>query len=174
MPVYNAEQFVESSIKSVLNQTFSEFEFLIIDDGSTDSTEEIISSFNDSRIIYKKKPHTGLSDSLNNGLSLATYNWVARMDADDLAHPLRLEKQISFMNANPTYKVIASWYGVFENNKIKYTVKSDAKDFNIKKILSLHSPFCHAGVLYNKRTIMIEGYRNLVFEDYDLWLRIMK
>ena len=136
MSVYNAEQFVKSSIKSVLNQTFSEFEFLIIDDGSTDRTEEIIGSFNDSRIIYKKKSHSGLPESLNYGLSIATYDWVARMDADDLAHPLRLEKQISFMNANPTYQVIASWYSVFANNKIKYNVKSDAKDFKIKQMLT--------------------------------------
>ncbi|MBK7981678.1 MAG: glycosyltransferase family 2 protein [Ignavibacteriae bacterium] len=90
LPVYNGEKYLSQSIKSILNQTFRDFEFIIVDDGSIDNTEKIVSSFHDTRIKYIKKDHTGLADTLNYGLKLANYDWVARMDADDISLPNRL------------------------------------------------------------------------------------
>ena len=91
MPVYNGEKYLKECIDSVLNQTFTDFEFIIIDDGSTDNTESIIKSYTDDRIIYIKKKHDGISEALNLGIRRAIGLYIARMDADDIMYPNRLE-----------------------------------------------------------------------------------
>lgn len=174
MPTYNCAKYVSSAIHCILNQTYKNFEFLIIDDGSTDNTAEIVSSFNDSRIRYILKKHTGLSDSLNFGLEIASFDLIARMDADDLCLPYRIENQISFAKANPQYSVISSWYGVFRDKRINYLVKSPEQHREISKGLLLHSYLCHAATLFNRNFILKNnGYNKGPFEDYELWLRIM-
>jgi len=102
MPVYNGERFLREAIRSVLNQTFTDFEFLIIDDGSTDKSEEIIHSYTDPRIrYYKNSENLGISKTLNKGIDLATAEYIARMDSDDICYPDRLQKQYDFIQANP-------------------------------------------------------------------------
>ena len=87
MPVYNAESFLEEAINSILRQTFYDFEFIIINDGSTDKTEEIILSYKDSRILYQKnEKNSGIVYTLNKGFSIASGMYIARMDADDISH----------------------------------------------------------------------------------------
>src|SRR6266487_3978128 len=103
MPAYNCGNYIADSIKSILNQTFKEFELIIIDDGSTDNTGEIVNAFKDSRILYKKKENKGTAAALNYGLSIAAGDWVARIDADDLNIVTRLEKQLKFLEENPDY-----------------------------------------------------------------------
>ncbi len=93
LPTFNSGEYLSTSIKSILEQTYTDFEFLIVDDGSTDSTENIVKSFKDKRIKYLKKKRTSLPDTLNYGLKHAKYEWIARMDADDFALPNRLEEQ---------------------------------------------------------------------------------
>ncbi len=110
MPTYNCAGYIKDSIRCILNQTFTNFELLIIDDGSEDNTEEVISEIKDSRIHYIKKMHTGLSSSLNFGLKIASNNWIARMDADDLCHPERFKKQISCIDQRK--KTISFLHGV--------------------------------------------------------------
>lgn len=95
MPAYNAEKYIKEAIESILNQTFSNFEFIIIDDGSIDATEEIIKSFKDSRIVYiKNEKNLGLIKTLNKGISIARGEFIARMDSDDISMPQRFELQL--------------------------------------------------------------------------------
>ena len=103
MAVYNGEKYLLEAIESILNQTYTNFEFLIINDGSTDSTEEIILSYSDQRIRYiKNEQNLKLIASLNKGLDLAKGKYIARMDADDISLPDRLEKQVNFLERNST------------------------------------------------------------------------
>ncbi len=172
MPTYNCAKYITSAIQSVLNQTFVEFEFLIIDDGSTDDSENIISKLKDDRIKYVKKQHSGLGDSLNYGLQIAQNDIIARMDADDIALPNRFEKQLLFHKANPHIDVVSCWYAIFANSKIKYIVKTPTEHQEIVKGLTLYSYISHPGCLYNRNTILkFGGYNSEVFEDYELWLR---
>jgi glycosyltransferase involved in cell wall biosynthesis len=101
MPVYNGEKYLREAIDSILNQTFTDFEFLIVDDGSTDNSVEIINSYQNSRInLVKNDKNEGLVYTLNRGLSLAKGEYIARMDCDDISLPERLKKQIDFLDSN--------------------------------------------------------------------------
>ncbi len=172
MPVYNSENYIAFSIKSILNQTNKHFEFIIINDGSTDNSEKIIKSFNDGRIKYFVRKHQGISETLNYGLTKCSGELVARMDADDIAEHQRLEIQFKFMCDNPEYDVVSSWYALFQNQKIKYIIRTGETDNQIKKRLALHSEIVHPGVMYRKKIIQKYGYNLDSVEDYDLWLRI--
>ena len=102
MPVYNAEKFVAQAIESILAQTFTDFEFVIVNDGSTDSSSEIIKSFSDHRIRYELlKDNQGFIQALNHGIKKSTGKWIARMDADDVSFPQRIEEQLNFLNDHP-------------------------------------------------------------------------
>jgi len=176
MTTYNCGKYIRDSINSILNQTFKEFEFVIIDDGSSDNTIQVIKSINDSRIRFESIEHIGLSRAANYGLTIAKYDWIARMDADDIAHPDRLEKQIKLINDNYR-QIISSCCAYFNGKKIKYVVENPNDDLQIKNKLKLHSVISHQSSLYNRRFILNElgGYsENLsAFVDYDLWLRAM-
>lgn len=176
MSVYNDAEYIPYAIKSILNQTYKEFEFLIIDDGSTDETEEIIHAYKDSRIVYKRISHRGLAGALNFGMKISSYSWIARIDADDMNSADRLSVQSDFTKWNPGYDVISSWSVYFKNkNKIQFFIKTPEDDEGIKKFLNLHNPINHSSVLFRKNKIMDEkGYdRNLdCYEDFELWFRL--
>ena len=173
MPVYNGESYLPYSIQSILNQTYKDFEFIIINDGSKDNSEKIILSFNDKRIKYFKCEHRGISKTLNYGLSKSSCDIIARMDADDIAVPTRFEEQLNFLNSNPDYDVVSSWYTLFKNKKIKYVIKTVETDFQIKQRLMLHSEIVHPGVMYRKGIVeKYNGYSTDGVEDYELWLKL--
>lgn len=174
MPTFNAAKFLPYSINSILNQTYQDFEFLIVDDGSTDNTREIIDSYSDERMNYIKKKHSGLADTLNYGLQIAKFDWVARMDADDISHPQRIEKQ--FLNDNIKYNTIScTWAMYFQNNQVKYLVETPVNNFELRKKLLLHNYINHFSVLFNRKFILGNGGYDISldkFEDYELWLRL--
>jgi glycosyltransferase involved in cell wall biosynthesis len=174
MPAYNSGKFIEQSIKSILNQTFKEFEFIIINDGSTDNTEEIINKFKDSRIVYKKTVNRGTSAALNLGLDIASSDWIARIDSDDLNTKDRLETQIVFLNDNPDYDIISCWSAYFEKNKIKFLLQEPTEHSRIYRMLSLHNPLNQSGVIYKKEIIKNERYNEKILynEDFELFHRI--
>lgn len=173
MPTYNCAQYLENSVKSILNQSFTDFEFLIIDDGSTDSTEELISKIKDSRIKYIKLDHVGFTSALNLGLSLAQSEWVARMDSDDIAHPDRLRFQTDKLNSDKRINIISCSYFVFKNQRISYFIRLPEYNHQIKKALLKHSVICHPGVIYEKSLItQYGGYKERLLGDYELWLRL--
>ncbi|MEO6695093.1 MAG: glycosyltransferase [Ignavibacteria bacterium] len=176
MSVYNDAEYLRTSIKSILGQTHKEFEFIIIDDGSTDNTEETIYAFKDPRIIYKKRPHSGLAASLNFGISIAQGEWIARIDADDLSTNGRLKTQIDFSSLNPDCNVISSWSVYFkEPHKILFFVKTPESDNDITSFLNLHNPINHSSVFFKKKVIAEQGgYNNnfKCYEDFELWFRL--
>jgi len=175
IPAYNCGKYISYAIKSILNQTFKEFELIIIDDGSTDNTEEIVKEFKDKRIIYHKTENMGTSAALNYGLKICKYDWVARIDADDLNVPTRLETQIKFLIDNPEYDVVSSWSVYFKNHaKILFLLKEPVEHLDIYDYLDLHNPINQSGVIYRKELILREGYNeNFKFnEDFELFHRI--
>jgi len=173
MTTYNNAEFLTASVNSIINQTYKNFRFLIIDDGSTDNTKEIINGFKDERISYNRIENSGLGAALNYGLSLTDTELVVRMDADDISLPDRIQKQYDFISANKNYDIVSSWYAAFEDKNLLYTIKTPENDEDIKKRFALHSEVIHAGMLYKKEKIISNGgYKPGVFEDYELWLRI--
>jgi len=175
MPAYNCGKYISQSIKSMLNQTYKNFELFIIDDGSTDNTEEIVKKINDDRIIYKKIEHSGTSAALNHGVSLAKGDWIARIDADDLNTPDRLEKQLNFVNNNTQYNVISSWSVYFNNKgKICYYWKSPVNHKEIFSLLNLYNPLNQSGLLIKRKLLLENNFDEtfVYFEDYELMHRI--
>ncbi len=173
LPIYNSSQYLSTAIMSILKQSYTNFEFIIINDGSTDNSEEIISNFKDSRIVYKKIEHSGLGTALNFGLNNATHDWIARIDADDFSHPERLKLQTEFVENNTGYGVISSWYSIHNGKKILYLVTTSVESVMIKKRFALQNEIIHPGSFFNKNLVFaVGGYRNFVFEDFDLWLRL--
>ena len=176
MPTYNCSEFICDAIRSILFQSFRDFEFLIIDDGSEDDTESIVKSFSDERIRYLKKTHSGLADTLDYGLKIAQNDVVARMDTDDIAHPSRLEKHVNYINAHPEIDVLSNWYAVFKNDSINYIINRSISHNEIVKNLALHSDICHPSIMFNKSRIETLGGFTVIkefdpFGDYVVWLR---
>ena len=177
MPVYNGEKYLKKSIESILDQTFTDFEFLIIDDGSTDESLELIKSYDDTRIkIIVHEQNKGLIKTLNEGIELAAGDYVARMDGDDVSLPERLEKQIAFMDNNQDVAVCGTWTkSMNENGKIVSTMKS-LSGILLKYNYWKPSPMIHPSVMMRKSLIkeFLFSVDAASAEDYDLWLRIVK
>ena len=177
MPVYNGEKYLRQAILSVLNQTEKNFELIIINDGSIDSSEEIIKSFNDERIKYFKKDHSGLIDSLNFGIKQAQGEYVARFDADDICTSDRLEKQLSFFQNNPEDVMVGSCATKINENDEEIGIFNYPPTLwgEIKKYSLLHNPFIHSTVMFKRKLITtMGGYKNFKHaEDYELWTRII-
>jgi glycosyltransferase involved in cell wall biosynthesis len=175
MAVYNGEKFLREAIESILNQTYTNFEFLIVNDGSTDLTEEIILSYSDSRIRYiKNETNLKLITSLNKGLDLANGKYIARMDADDISLPNRLEKQVVFLEDNQEIGVLGTCVRTIglENN---YEVHFKQGHDQIRFELFFHNYLHHPTVmlrsdLIKKNKIYYENY--LHAEDYALWVKL--
>jgi glycosyltransferase involved in cell wall biosynthesis len=175
MPTYNCAKYIAQSIQSILNQTFKDFELLIIDDGSTDDTEEIVNQFKDSRIIYHKRKHEGISSALNYGVLESKGEWIARIDADDLNIPERLMIQTEFSKNNPDFNVISSLSIYFnESYKILFFHNPPCQHDEIYKFLNKHNPINHSGLLIEKNILTINKYNETfeVYEDFELFFRI--
>src|SRR3989337_2996755 len=116
MSVYNGERHLRESVDSILNQTFQDFEFIIINDGSKDQSKYILESYKDERIKLIHNKNMGLTKSLNIGISIAKGKYIARQDADDISEPERLKTQYDFMEANPGLGLIGSQFEVIKEN----------------------------------------------------------
>src|SRR5260221_3579591 len=129
MPAYNAERFIESTVKSVLGQTFENFEFLVVDDCSTDSTSQILSNVKDPRIrVLRNEKNLGIVGSLNRAASEACGNYIARIDADDLCFPTRFAKQIRFLDRNPEICLLGTAIFSLEAGRISRGRRYDNED----------------------------------------------
>ena len=175
MPVYNSEKYIRQSVKSILNQCFGNFEFIIIDDGSTDNTGKIINEFKDSRIIYKKTEHNGTSAALNYGVKLCTYGWIARIDSDDLNTKTRLEEEIKFLESNPGCDILSCFSVYFKDPlKVLFLLSQPVSHEEIYDFLDLHNPMNQSGLMIRK-SILEENPFNEDFrssEDFELLYRI--
>lgn len=178
MSVFNGERFLREAVESILQQSLRDFEFIIIDDGSTDQSAAILHSYqtHDLRVKVCRKEHSGLIESLNQGCRLAQSGYIARMDADDIAHQDRLERQVAFMDAHPEIGVLGGaveWIDASGNSL--GTHRYPAEDPQIKATLLEGSALWHPTVLLRREAFVVAGgYRSIVVdaEDYDLWLRI--
>lgn len=175
MPVYNAEKYLKEAIDSILNQTFKDFEFLIINDGSIDKSVDIIESYNDFRIkLIHNDQNRGIIHTLNKGLELAQGKYIARMDADDISLPNRLDKQVDFMEQNKEIGIAGTYIRVF-NGKFSYKgQKLFTKSKKIKEGLMFRNLLMHPSIVMRKS--MLEEYslkynkRHKHLEDYGLWV----
>ena len=177
MSVYNGEKYIREAIESILNQTFSDFELIILDDGCTDHTEEIIKEYTDKRIRYTKNPgNLGLAGSLNRGLELARGKYIARMDSDDVALTDRLQKQVDYMENHPDVILLGGQSELLQNDIVmKNDFHAPVEDDEIRLMILYHNPFLHPTVMIRGDVVRKNAlrYQNRYVDDYDLWIRML-
>ncbi|KPK84167.1 MAG: hypothetical protein AMS27_10725 [Bacteroides sp. SM23_62_1] len=182
MPVYNCEKYVGEAIESVLAQSFKDFEFIIIDDGSDDNTSQIIEEYDktDNRIrILRNEQNLGVVKSLNIGLRQSVGEYIARIDADDIWLPEKLEKQIIYLEKNGDIGMLAtSKLNIDADGKIrerdKYPKTYSYKD--IRDNILKRNLFCHSSVIFSNNVLKKVGYYDETFinsEDYEYWMRVI-
>ena len=179
MSVFNGQEYLRDAIDSVLNQTYDNFEFIIIDDGSSDDSIKIIKSYSDPRIRLITQTNHGLVYSLNKGAALARGGFVARQDADDISMPTRLEKQLNWMLTSHDRGLVGTFFTYIDlkNKPLTTTICSPLKDLDLKRSMYLNNPFAHGSVMFRKQAFLeSNGYRQEYYkaEDYDLWRRIAR
>jgi glycosyltransferase involved in cell wall biosynthesis len=180
LPAYNCEAFLAKAMESVLKQDYEDFELLVINDGSTDTTASIARSFNDPRVVYiTNERNSGLIYTLNKGIELAKGRYIARMDADDICLPGRFAQQVALLEANPALGMVAAPVvfineagnetGIWELDRNTMTTAS------IKKIMPYENCIAHPSVMIRAviaKQLRYSSYQKNI-EDYDLWLRIL-
>jgi glycosyltransferase involved in cell wall biosynthesis len=179
MSVYNGERYLRQAVDSILNQTFTDFEFIIADDGSTDSTAAILDSYDDARIVrLRNKSNIGLTRSLNRGLHVAEGTYIARQDADDVSLPERLERQVAFLDSHPAVGLAGSNYFLVDRNG---AVLGDVRGLGplggdvLKWRLLWGNTFAHPSVMFRHHLVQaLGGYPEdcAYAQDYVLWLRL--
>lgn len=180
MPAYNAAKYIAEAIDSILAQTYTDFEFIIINDGSVDDTEKIIQSYDDPRIVYlKNEVNSGICVTLNKGLDAARGRYIARMDADDISLPQRFEKQVMFMDNHSEIGVVGSDIEAFSSNSggsnvINFDIDPQICKANLIFSASLAHPaaLIRASVINDNNIRYEDYYRGM--EDHHLWWRISK
>lgn len=176
LPVYNAQKYIKESIESVLNQTFTDFELVLINDGSTDSSEKEIRSFNDLRIRYfLNDTNLGLIKTLNKAIALSKGKYVARMDADDICMPYRLEKQFNYLEQHHDVIICGSWARIInEFGVITGRIKRIDTNELIRSNMLFTTPFVHPTVMIRKEVLETNQYSENAkhCEDLELWVRL--
>ena len=177
MSVYNGERHLRDAVESVLNQTFRDFEFIIVDDGSTDRTWEILKSYEDPRIVLaRNRENIGLTKSLNKGLQMAKGQYIARQDADDISLPERLAKQVEFLESNGEVGLLSCSFVEIDDEGRSVSIQIlPAEDSDLQERLLISNCFCHGAAMFRRECLESVGAYREEFEfaqDYDLWLRI--
>ena len=176
MSVYNGEQFLGEAVESILDQTYRDFEFIVVNDGSTDKTRNILRSYNDRRIVLIHRQHAGLPEALNHGLSMARGTYIARMDADDISLLERLAYQVQFLEENPYAGLVGcQYYEINYQGDIVQQCQLPTENEHLQKSLKAGNQFVHGAVVFRKACIKaVGGYREFFrfAQDFDLWLRI--
>ncbi|MDR3668482.1 MAG: glycosyltransferase [Ignavibacteriaceae bacterium] len=178
MPVLNAEKYITSSVNSILNQTYDNFEFIIIDDGSSDNTATKIKEISDSRISFYSRSNEGLINQLNFALSVSKGKYIARMDADDLCDISRIEKQVEFLENNNDIQLVGSnYYYINRNGKIIVEKKFPEMHDEIEFMMPVTASVLHSSMLVLRENLInINGYDKTkrYAEDHDLFLRLIE
>jgi glycosyltransferase involved in cell wall biosynthesis len=178
LPLYNASGFITETIHSLLNQSFRDFELIIIDDGSKDDSVAKVKALHDPRIKLYEQENRGMAATINRGIELSTGKFIARSDGDDLSHPDRLHLQLSYMTTHSTCALLGSWAHIIEETgkdtgrRHEHPTGSDA----IRLFLMFDNPFVHSSVMIRREAIVQVGGYNTdkapVVQDYELWSRI--
>jgi len=175
MPVYNASRFLAAAIESILQQTFTDFDFIIIDDASTDDSVSIITSYSDPRIrFYQNEENSGISVTLNRGIEMAETELIARMDADDISYPERLQRQYEFIQANPGGALYSCWVRVIgmANEFIRQdNFNSKYYYYNLVFICWIY----HPTIVFFKSAVESVGKYNVRYsEDFELFWQLSR
>jgi glycosyltransferase involved in cell wall biosynthesis len=180
LPVYNGEKYLKEAIKSILRQTYKNFELIIINDGSKDKSIKIVKSFKDKRIKLYSQRNKGLAVTLNRAIKLSKGKYLARQDQDDVSFPQRLSKQVDFLEKNPKTAVVGCWAKIIkERKKTSKTATHPAKDIALKFETLFNSRFIHGSVLMIKKAILdiglyTEDKTRQPPEDFELWSRVIR
>lgn len=182
MSVYNGEVFLHESLNSILEQNFKDFEFVIINDGSNDSSLKILLEYqqNDNRILIIDQNNIGLTKSLNRGIKLSRCKYIARQDADDKSLPDRFEKQYEFLENNPDCFLIGCRHNIIDKTGSllgKPEMPVPISDSEIRKVISKYNPFIHSFVIFRNDATKIDYFYNSEYiyaQDIELWARIQK
>jgi len=178
MAVFNQQRFLPGSISSILTQSFKDFEFIIVDDGSTDESLRIIESYRDPRIkIIRSETNRGLAASLNRALEIARGRLIARMDADDISRRDRFQKQVEFLGKNPGYHLVGTWSKMIDaaGNETG-EMKPPVSYVKIREAVSTRNPFVHSSTMFRKDAVFKTGLYDENFDysqDYELWSRFL-
>ncbi|MFB6366742.1 glycosyltransferase family 2 protein [Paenibacillus elgii] len=184
MAVYNGEKYIEEAIQSILNQTYSQFELIIVNDGSSDRTREILDAIADDRVkMIHAETNQGAAASLNLGIEHASGDWIAIHDADDLSEPTRLEEQAGYLLSHPESigvgSLITGRIGneiVSNNSEVEYYNQMLEREQIYKNRLFM-CYLCHGSVMFSKKAFYDAGQYNPMYKisyDYDLWLRMFE
>ena len=177
MPVYNGLPFLSAAVESILKQSYSNFEFLIFDDGSEDGSRQYLSNLNDPRVKLTALEHQGLGPLLNYGLQKAQGEFIARMDADDISCPSRFERQVEFLTQRPECVACGSNIRLIDGKsrvgKVRQMPASDIENF--QDLVFGKTPLCHPSSMFRRKSALeIGGYNASLVpaEDYDFWWRM--
>lgn len=172
LPAYNVAETVQRSIESVLAQTYSHFELIVIDDGSTDDTAEVVRSFADNKIKYvRNEQNLGLIATLNKGISLSTGTYIARIDGDDTwSDTDKLTKQVALLDAMPECVLVGTQARFSNGMQTNYPLD----DQSIRSSITLKNPFIHSSVMMRASAVHNQSYdvQDYLAEDYSLWMRL--
>jgi len=178
MATFNAEKYLREAVESILNQTFKDFEFLIVCDPSSDKTLEILQSYTDPRLrVVVNEERLGLIRSLNKGLELSTGEFIARMDADDISYPERLETEAMLLNNNPWLCVVCSWINVMDTTRRVIDHGADAlTPEDIYYTLNFRNCIANGTSMFRNSVIKAVGNydETKVAEDYYFWYKVSK
>lgn len=179
MPVYNGALYLREAMDSIFAQSFTEFEVLVINDGSTDNTLTILQSYNDERLRIISQQNAGVSAALNRGLLEAKGYYIARVDSDDVCAPNRIEKQIQFLKAHQDYVLVGSDADYMDKDGefVFYYQNTGHNNEEIQQRYMAHCPFIHSTVIFIKSLVLeLGGYDTNahLFEDYFLWIKLIK
>jgi glycosyltransferase involved in cell wall biosynthesis len=179
MTFYRDRAFVGQAVQSILDQTFDDFEFIIVDDGSDDGSYDVVAQFNDPRVRIVRGTNHGLVGALNTGIRLARSSLVARQDADDISLPERLERQFAWMSANPKCAVVGTFFRYVDEHTLEptgVTITSVTRHLDLVRNMYFDNPIGHGTALIRRNAIAkVGGYSDEYGpnEDYDLWRRIV-
>jgi glycosyltransferase involved in cell wall biosynthesis len=180
LPVYNGELYLREAIESILEQTYTNFELIIINDGSSDDSEGIILSFHDPRIRYYTQENQGLPATLNRGIGLSAGDIIARQDQDDVSLPLRFERQISFLKANPRCGMLGTWAEIWVDCiRTGRAHRHPSDNVSLQYSLLFNNPFVHSSVMirrevFNRVGLYCNDSSRQPPEDYELWSRVSR
>lgn len=175
MPVLNGRRYLSQAIESILGQTFSDFELVVVDDGSSDDSAEIVARVLDPRVrLLRHSSNMGVAAALNHGWEAACGSFIARMDSDDISHPTRLERQVTFLSEHPQIAAVGAWArGIDEFGKPMNFYLRPATSPG--KLAWRQCPLVHPTVMLNRALLGPLRYDpQVAAEDYDLWLRMLK
>lgn len=178
LPIYNDASYVPQAMDAMLNQTFTDFELLVTDDGSTDDTLSVLKDYaaKDQRVKIHSRPNRGLVYSLNEGLERARAPFIARMDADDWSHPTRFARQLEFLEANPEVGVLGTGVEIIRHNGSRDDYHYPVDNADLRTLMFFHVPFAHSVVMYRKSILdqhqirYREEFRHA--EDFDIYEQI--